>query len=666
MARLPRTLKKKLEASLENLTPRQAGRLFLIYNHERDKKDEDPLTFWDYPPIVDLMKAWDRRVNAGKAKGGDEERQAVAWSNGFKTLIDLIHESNRHADSELWRLSTVSVAAMSRLHELLLRDTLSEIARYTIGHFTEDIPRPLSWHEYETAVKWYEGFSPVLLTAIAEVMIDEWEFELSEERGFTDAPDLQAFWEAHKSDFKADHYYMIEQSEELRERFAEVEGDKALKKYFKGDQALFSEWVKTGFFGMYQTEWEAKFDDIFAHLVEMVKAGELEGGLCYSLVNCWGYIPAQDWNTTDPEEILKVSLPAWAALRSIWADWLYDKGFLKSDEMRFENDSPDPLTKFYDVEGILEGDRLTEAAKNFYRECRKKPWGAGLVEPKKVDFDRLGCFLCTVETPLLGYYAPDLGRVAVSTFWEAEGNSPFLGIDKQEDAPPKADWYATYRGIEQKAGELGTKPEEVDSNYIREFYYPTTQPDIKRRAIARIFSQLDTLRVSHRPLTYREKDKPELPSFLGLEFYTPLEEAVKDLGDALHQVETFKMTYDLLSQEFFDGLPILYLTLQDRLRNIEETLSVAEARLNQFLDSLASPVWNVDTSSLRLVKRGPHENTAKFWAAAFIAVADKDHDKDTRPAWLDNGETFEQIAKRLTGFDYKELNISGLKKRGSK
>lgn len=656
MARLPRTLKKKLEASLENLTPRQAGRLFLIYYLEHDKSGELS-SFWDYPPIVDLLKAWERRTNAGKAKGGDIERQAVALHNGFITLTELISESNRHADSELWRLSTVSVASMSRLHELLLRDTLSEIARFAIERFNEEVPRPLAWQEYEKAVKWYEEYGPVLINSIPEILIEDWEFKLSEERGFTDAPDLQAFWEAHKGDFKAEHYYMIEQSEELRERFAEVEGDTAPKEYFKGDKALFDEWVKTGFFGLYQSEWEAKYDELFARLVEKIKAGDLEGGLCYSLVNTWGHVPAQDWNTTNPEEILKVSLPAWAALRSIWADWLYDKGFLKSDERRFENNTPDPLEKYYDVEGTLEGDRLTETAKNFYRECRKKPWGAGLVEPKKVDFEGLGCFLCTGETPLLGYYAPDLGRVAVSTFWETEGNSPFLGMGKQEDAPPKAEWYTTLRGIGQKADELGVKPDDVEYNYIREFYYPTDRPDSKRRAIALMFMQLNTLRVSHRPFTYREKDKREMPSFLGMEFFTPLEEAVKTLGEAFHQVDTFKLTYELLSQEFFDGLPVLSVTLQDRLKNIEETLSVAEARLNQFLDALASPTWNVDTSSLRLVKTGPHESTAKFWAAAFIAAADKDSKKETRPAWLDNGETFEQIAKRLTGFEYKDLDL---------
>ena len=40
--RLPRTLKKKLEASLESLTQRESGRLLLLYYHEERAKNIPP------------------------------------------------------------------------------------------------------------------------------------------------------------------------------------------------------------------------------------------------------------------------------------------------------------------------------------------------------------------------------------------------------------------------------------------------------------------------------------------------------------------------------------------------------------------------------------------------------------------------------------------------
>ena len=42
--RLPKSLRKQLEASLESLTPRQAGKLFVLYLQYLDRKKQPPLT----------------------------------------------------------------------------------------------------------------------------------------------------------------------------------------------------------------------------------------------------------------------------------------------------------------------------------------------------------------------------------------------------------------------------------------------------------------------------------------------------------------------------------------------------------------------------------------------------------------------------------------------
>ena len=75
-----------------------------------------------------------------------------------------------------------------------------------------------------------------------------------------------------------------------------------------------------------------------------------------------------------------------------------------------------------------------------------------------------------------------------------------------------------------------------------------------------IAARLHSLRVSHRAFTYREKPKPgelSLQEFLGMDFFTPLEEAVKHLGEAFGSVATFKQVFDTLSDKYFDGLPIM-------------------------------------------------------------------------------------------------------------
>jgi len=65
--RLSNALKKKLELSLTSLTARQAGRLFLIYSNEFFSNDETGI-LTDYPPVVELQDAWDKRVKASLSK----------------------------------------------------------------------------------------------------------------------------------------------------------------------------------------------------------------------------------------------------------------------------------------------------------------------------------------------------------------------------------------------------------------------------------------------------------------------------------------------------------------------------------------------------------------------------------------------------------------------
>ncbi|HRY78762.1 MAG TPA: hypothetical protein P5154_08400, partial [Candidatus Izemoplasmatales bacterium] len=77
MTRLSNASKKKLEASLENLTARQAGRLFLIYSNECHESDSTG-GVWEYPPVVELYNAWQRRVDSAMSKKSEDGTQTIA------------------------------------------------------------------------------------------------------------------------------------------------------------------------------------------------------------------------------------------------------------------------------------------------------------------------------------------------------------------------------------------------------------------------------------------------------------------------------------------------------------------------------------------------------------------------------------------------------------
>ena len=451
------------------------------------------------------------------------------------------------------------------------------------------------------------------------------------------------------------------EDEDIRRKWVKQEGeDLVLSKHFAGDQDRFEAWKKHGGSPKFNgREWDTMADEILDRLIDMVKSGKAEGGLCIGLENHWEFTPALGWDRANPDDTSRLYVPAWNALRSIWISWLYDKGIFRGDEKRVEEDFPDYLETFYDVDGTLEVDRMTVKAKEFYLDCQKKPWGSGLIAPEGIDFAFLGRFLCAEASPLLGFYTPDLGTVELKPFQEAEGDDPFMGPNHTAG---DVWYYATIRGLKNIEDELKIDSVSYGHNFVREFYYPTDDPERIRITISNLIRRMSQLRVSHRPFTYKEKNKRELSSFLGMEFYTPLEIAIREFGEVFDDIDTFKLTYALLSQEFFDGIPILSPLLQDRLKGVEEALTVTENVLNNWLNVLSNEIWNVDTSSLHLVRKGPNDKFARLMVGAMIfAVDDENEDQKRFPTRLDGGETFEEIAKKITGLDYAGIRKAVMK-----
>ncbi len=644
--KLSNTLKKKLKASLESLTARQSGRLFLIYSNECHEKDTHAI--WEYPPIVELMAVWKTRVEEAKIKGGNIEEQTVAAFNAFIDLTDLIKEANRLADSDLWRLYARVLGYGNIIEYSLHQEINSELTRITVDLFTEDAARPLSWDDYLKAVEWYEGYSPTDLEELANELTGAY----TRRQGYKI---LEVPEEYLKSISTPDIEYGGE-DERIRRMWVESEGeDLILSKYFAGDQERFEAWKKYGGYPEFNgQEWNKMSDGILDSLINKIKAGELEGGVCFFLQSNWESVPALNWDRNDPDNTSQLIIPAWNVLRPLWELWLYDKGIFGPSDKRIEADYPDIVCAFYDLDGILEEDRITARAKEFYLDCMKKPWGSGLIEAKNVDFVELGRFLCTHDSPLQGYYAPDLGTVNVKAFHEAEGNDLFLGLS---ETAGDAWYYATLRGLREIAEELGTKPEKVGKNYIKEFYYPTEDPSDKREAISTLIYRLNKSRSDRRIFRFTKRGRPDISHLLGMELFKTLDTAIKEFGKVYDDLETLKLTHDLISQEFFEGIPVLFPELRERLEGIETAFKSTEERLKDFSEGLGGSIRNIYYSPLHLIKNGPDEETARMMVGALIAAVDKDQDKKRFPSRLDGGETMADIAKKISGTDY-----AGIKK----
>lgn len=140
---IPTGLKKKLQANLENLSAREAGRLLLIYTQEADKKG---IEWQEYPPTKELWAAFDRMVE--KARGKPEEGKAVDRFNGLNFLARLINEIHRSSATLAFGISSDVHAATGNLRLLLYQMQAGDIARIVQAYIHENSPAPVTPEEF--------------------------------------------------------------------------------------------------------------------------------------------------------------------------------------------------------------------------------------------------------------------------------------------------------------------------------------------------------------------------------------------------------------------------------------------------------------------------------------------------------------------------------------
>ena len=365
--RLPRGLKKKLEASLSSLTPREAGRLWLIYMHDALDKGKNSRS---YPPMDELEAAWEQRIEEAKRRGAEAYNAEVALYNGYHFLSFVAANAHDVIQSELWRVGFFVLLTTTRVDKLLHADAVSQLARLALDEVVNIMPRPVSRSDYERILRWAETDLLVDLEAATEDIVGRNFTPTYKTFTLDDAgEDDLAFWESHKDRFEGEHIWQVDQ-EALRRVWVQETGEDSLLhgEVFEGDRSRLDFWIKDGYFthpadGAAWVEINEKTE---ARIAAMIEAGELVGGRGVYFGPLYAPI------------LLKGGkLPAWAALRIVWASWLADQEVFERPIARVDLKTPDGVADLYYLGESLEG-REGVIVGDFLKYCRSRPWGKSL------------------------------------------------------------------------------------------------------------------------------------------------------------------------------------------------------------------------------------------------------------------------------------------------
>lgn len=591
--RLPRGLKKKLEASLMNLTPKESARLEVIYYHEADKRTGSFLSaLASNPPEVDeLESAWDSRLNAANKKGPDAYNALADQRNGYVFLRSLALDMNMWVDRDVWRLLYWATSVTSTIDRLLLLDAVGAVGRMVRNRLVDAVPRPISRQDYELLTQWAERDYLVSIEGLIEdELLPEWEEEYAEANGLTYLTVPTDFRDDNLAAVGAKHPWEIdrggEKAKALRRLWLDAQGDEFIQATFKGRQDLVNDWVENGGYAEALTEdvdtrRGEEYDRLLGQIVARIDSGEIPAVQTVFLPGFFGDVALKDGK-----------LPAWAALRAIWKDWVLDQGY-QVGEQRVHEKKRSGYEPVSNLEGEVEGDALTALVAQFIDDCRTKPWGDGLADD--IDPEALADFLVEADDPLTPYYAPDVGLVDYDVFRQAEGLS-----DSRHDVG----WAIRAEDLKLNRAALGL-PEDYNNDggqFIFDMYYPTDRPEDRRQDMARIMDMIWALRVDNPPFTY--PNKIELRQLYGVEFLTPLEAAVGRLADGFSMIASLRKALDILSDEFFDGLPVIMPSVMTKVDQVEAQLVEAEQSLNEWIDRLSDWPWEVEGVEAIRPRRG--------------------------------------------------------------
>ena len=547
MARLPTQLKKRLQANLENLTAREAGRLLLIYDQEADKKK----TKGDgAQPMAELWAAMDSRV--AKSRGKPEERGAVNTYNGLLFLQAILRAVNA---GDFLRLLTSfafdSYRVMVGVGLILQEDSTTQLIRFFKGRITDETPKPLSRDDYRRLLEWANDGAVETLSSAAQTI------------------------------------------------------------YQAGDEASNEEAI----------------GKIYDALLAKYQAGELVGGEAVYHVEL-----------ESPVMIVAGKLPAWAVLRLLWKPFLYGTGHKVIDNATLADWSPDMIDQVFAPTGeLLDWEALRKLAGDFYKACRRRPWGKGLVA--KPDLDDLVKLLTQSANPLLHVNPVDFGHIDWEAFRKNERNWAYRQLEEGEEVfeSEPAATVASLNAVAQEFGETVS----FGNSWLENLYYPAKSPEYRREELARLFGMMAGLETSRQPFTYgwhaKEEGERSLSELLGVDFLTPLERMVENLRIMNSTAVSIRQALRIISDRYFGGLPILRPSQEVQLLEGEGHLKTASEGLTSWLDRLSAWPWEIDTSSLRIDDPDADDDEVEEIIDTIISEAKRDSRIDKPDALLGEG-----------------------------
>lgn len=512
--RIPRGLKKRLEDSLGNLSPKEAARLHQIYLQEAARKGIDAD---DYSPRLELLAAWDQRL--ARSRGRPEEPQVVADFNAWVYLRNVAHATNQVLSDLSLAVAFDAFRAASGLTLLLYQDAMTEAIRGFKNQVAEATPRPVSIEDYDRLLAWLKTDALETLSGAAETLF-----------------------------------------------YAKREGDEA----------------------------EADLDQLFDDLVAKFDAGELVGGQG---------IAATELDR--PVLIEEGKVPAWAALRLVWRNFVRSRGLRIYDDADRATWSPDPVDRIgRDGEGLTDKE-LRDLVADFYRDCRRRPWGKGLAP--KADPGDLVKLLTQSANPFLHLKPFDFGRVD----WEAFAASE---TDWRGD-PFEAEPVATIASLDALDESFRRGETFAAVNYYRSRYFPAADPEDQRAELARVLARFSRLETTRQPFTFDRAEEGEysLSELMGFQFVTPFEQAFENLRKTKAYLLSLHQAEKEIGDRYFGGLPILLESspLMEPLSHAEGYFESATVTLSAWLKQLSDWPWKIDVSHYSVDDVEPDEEITK-------------------------------------------------------
>ncbi len=570
-------MKKRLQANLENLTPKEAGRLLVIYAHEAMTKKGRVL---DYPPVKELWAALEARVD--KSRGKPENKKAVDAHNGLVFLAGLFETVNIEGPNLFIRTAFAAYQVKVAILMLIQEDALSTLIRTIRGHLTGG-PQPVSKADYDRAVAWANGEQLITFTEVIEAEIESEEGDRWDKVKET-LPDISIpveFATAH-----VDPAAPLESVENLKamnrklhQAWADDQGDRLLNDVFDGDWKRLQAWIedKDPEYQYTDEERTAREETIRADLVAKLKAGELVGGDAFYAEPLFA-----------PVLIENGTIPAWVALRVLWRPYVESRSYRIYYHTTTAGDAPYGVDEIRQTDGRpLSRDQVAQLVADFLKACRGRPWGKKL--PTKPDIKALTVFLTQSGSHLLHLNAPDLGRVDFQSWAKYDGEG--LQDWRVEPAATAASLHAAVGGY------------DYGESWVEDYFYVHPHPSKEREALRHAFALMNSLDSTRQPFTYRSKKDEEeglmpLSDLLGFEFLTPLESAVRQYQDIADKLVSIRAALTAVADRYFDGLQVLTKEQAEPLEEAEAYIAEAGESLKEWLDRLAEYPWNVDTSTL--------------------------------------------------------------------